>query len=89
MENMNEIDNVITLQDEDGNDIEFEFLDLIVIEGVNYVVALPLDEDENDEVAIFRYEDEDSIVGESDPDVLAEVFEIFKERNGELFDFVD
>ena len=89
MENMNEMDNIIILTDDEGKDIEFELLDVIELEEVKYVVVLPTEETEDDEVVILRMNEDESFVGVEDSDVLAEVFEIFKERNGELFDFVD
>ena len=47
VENVNEgeeLDNIIILNDEDGNEVEFEFLDLIEYEGEEYVVLLPVEE---------------------------------------------
>ena len=47
--------NIVTLKDEDGNDINFEFLDMIEFEGENYVILLPAeetDDEESDEVVI-------------------------------------
>ena len=41
-----ELDNIIVLNDENGDEIEFEFLDLIEYEGEEYVVLLPYDEEE-------------------------------------------
>ena len=41
---MNE-ENIITLNDEDGNEIKFEFLDLISYRQKDYVVMLPLNYD--------------------------------------------
>ena len=52
--------NIVVLNDEDGNEIKFEFLDLIEYESEEYVVLLPIDEDgENDdgEVVILKLED--------------------------------
>ena len=49
VENVNEgeeLDNIIILNDEDGNEVEFEFLDLIEYEGEEYVVLLPVEEEE-------------------------------------------
>ena len=49
-----ELDNIIVLNDENGDEIEFEFLDLIEYEGEEYVVLLPHDEEEDaDEVVIL------------------------------------
>ena len=61
-----ELDNIIVLNDENGDEIEFEFLDLIEYEGEEYVVLLPHDEE-----------------------VLNAVFEIFKEKFKDEFNFVD
>ena len=56
-----ELDNIIVLNDENGDEIEFEFLDLIEYEGEEYVVLLPHDEEEDaDEVVILKLEDTDS-----------------------------
>lgn len=95
MENMNELDNIITLKDEDGNDVEFEFLDLIEYDGTEYVVLLPVEEsDEADEVVILKLEeseneDEESYVGVEDQNVLNAVFAIFKDKFKDEFNFVD
>lgn len=86
MENMNELDNIIALKDEDGNDVDFEFLDLIEYDGTEYVVLLPMEEsDEAYEVVILKLEegeneDEESYVGVEDQDVLNAVFAIFKDK---------
>ena len=36
--------NIMTLQAEDGRNVDFEFLDLIEYGGESYVVLLPIDE---------------------------------------------
>lgn len=93
-----ELDNVIVLNDEDGNEVNFEFLDLIELDGEEYVVLLPMsDEGEEDEgeVVILKVEDtdedseEESYVSVDDEDTLNQVFEIFKEKFKDEFDFVD
>lgn len=90
-----ELDNIITLNDEEGNEVEFEFLDLIEYEGESYVVLLPTDEDEDaDEVLILKLEDsesedEESYVSVEDEEVLNNVFEIFKEKFKDEFNFID
>ena len=90
-----ELDNIIVLNDEDGNEIEFEFLDLIEYEGEEYVVLLPNDEDDDaGEVVILKLEDtdsedEESYVSVEDEDVLQAVFEIFKDKFKDEFNFID
>ena len=93
-----EIDNIIVLNDEDGNEVEFEFLDLIEFDGEQYVVLLPTDESEEDEeageVVILKLEDseseeEESYVSVDDENILNKVFEIFKEKFKDDFNFID
>ena len=89
-----ELDNIIVLNDENGEEIEFEFLDLIEYEGEEYVVLLPNDEEDADEVVILKLEDtdsedEESYVSVEDEDVLKAVFEIFKEKFKDEFNFID
>ena len=51
-----EIDNIVVLNDEDGNEVEFEFLDLIQYDGEDYVVLLPTEDEGEDagEVVILK-----------------------------------
>ena len=95
-----EFDNIVTLNDEEGNEIKFEFLDLIELEGEEYVILLPLteegEEEEEGEVVILQIEDnddenseEESYISVEDEEILNKVFEIFKERFKDDFNFVD
>lgn len=91
-----ELDNIIVLNDEEGNEVEFEFLDLIEFEGEEYVVLLPVevDEEEDGEVVILKVEDtesedEESYVSVDNEETLAKVFEIFKDKFKEEFNFAD
>ena len=88
-----EIDNIIVLNDENGEEVPFEFLDLIEYEGEEYVVLLPVEEDdEADEVVILKLEDtesedEESYVSVDDEETLSAVFDIFKEKFKDEFNF--
>ena len=93
-----ELDNIIILNDEDGNEVKFEFLDLIDYEDEEYIVLLPVTEEgeeEEGEVVILKVEDtdddseEESYVSVENEDTLNKVFEIFKERFKDDVDFVD
>lgn len=93
-----ELDNILTLNDEDGNEIEFEFLDLIEYDGEEYVILLPVeyeeDTEEPGEVVILKLEDtenedEESYVSVEDEEILNAVFEKFKEKFKDDFNFVD
>jgi len=84
-----EVSNIIVLNDENGNEVKFEFLDLIEYESEDYVVLLPvLDDGEEDdgEVVILKVDDSEE---NSDEETLTAVFEIFKEKFKEEFNFTD
>ena len=93
----NDMDNIIILNDEDGNEVQFEFLDLIDYDEEEYVVLLPVEEDSEDEigeVVILKVEqteseDEESYVGVEDEEILNKVFEIFKDKFKDEFNYVD
>ncbi len=99
MDENEELDNIIILNDEDGNEVKFEFLDLVELDDEEYVVLLPVTdegEEEEGEVVILKVEDnddedsdEESYVSIDDEDTLNKVFEIFKEKFKDDFDFVD
>ncbi|MBR5783028.1 MAG: DUF1292 domain-containing protein [Clostridia bacterium] len=89
---MEEMDNIIALTDDEGNEVEFEFLDLIEYDGKEYVVLLPLDDDEG-QVVILLIEnadtDEESYASVDDDEELMQVFNLFKEKNKDEFNFND
>ena len=94
--NGEELDNIIILNDENGNEVKFEFLDLMEYEGEEYIILLPTEESEdNDEVVILKVEDvEDdpdmeTYVSVDDEDTLNAVFEMFKEKFKDDFNFID
>ena len=93
-----DLDNIVILNDENGNEVRFEFLDLVELDDEEYVVLLPVaeeGEEEEGEVVILKVEDvdeesdEESYVSVDDEDTLNRVFEIFKEKFKDDFDFVD
>ncbi len=88
--------NIIYLNDENGNDVKFEFLDLIEYESEQYVVLLPAEDGDEDsgEVVILKLEDsesedEESYVSVDDEETLNAVFDIFKEKFKDEFNFDD
>ena len=87
-------DFMITLNDEDGNEVNFEFLDLISYEDEEYVVLLPDDDNETPDVVILKVletgdDEEETYVGVDNEDTLQAVFAIFKEKFKDVFDFAD
>ena len=96
-QNLEELDNIVILNDEEGNEVKFEFLDLVELDNEEYVILLPMTEEgeeDEGEVVILKVEDsedeeEESYVSVDDEAILNKVFEIFKERFKDDFDFVD
>jgi uncharacterized protein YrzB (UPF0473 family) len=90
-----ERDDIIVLIGEDGEEVEFEHLDTVELDGNEYVILLPLDEEEEneevDEVVILKVDHnedgEDAFVTVDDEDELNKVFEEFKTRMEEDYDF--
>ena len=92
-EDATEEENYITLTDDDGEDIHFEIIDEFEFNGSTYAVLLPF-EDVDDEVVILEIlhadsPDDDEYVSIEDEDILNSVFEEFKRRNANNFDFED
>lgn len=93
--NGEELDNIIVLNDENGNEVQFEFLDLIELDQEEYVVLLPVveeGEEDEGEVVILKIEDTDSedeetYVSIDDEATLNKVFEIFKDKFKDEFNF--
>lgn len=94
-----ERDEVIVLIDDEGNEVEFEFLTTIDMDEKEYVVLLPIEENntgedmETEEVVILKIEQdkegEDTFASIEDEDELNKVFEEFKKVMEEEFDFDD
>ena len=86
-EENDEQENYITLTDDNGEDISFEVLDTVSLEGHTYAVLLPFD-DEDGEVVILEVilsEDGDEFISVDDDELLEEVYALFKENyEGEL-----
>lgn len=81
---------IITLEDNEGNEVEFELLDVVEFEGDEYIVLIENDEEAQD-VVILKIESVDdeteNYVGIDDEELLANVFETFKEKYKDEFDF--
>ncbi len=86
-----EFDGVMTLVDGDGNEVEYEFIDSIGYEDKEYVVLLPVEEEDCEAVILEVEIDEDmeNYVSVEDEEILSAVYEIFKERFADQLDFED
>ena len=89
-----ERDDIVVLADENGEEVEFEHIDTIEMNGNEEVVLAPLEEDvdedrEEEEVIILRVEHsedgDDAFVTIEDDDELDEVFNEFQSRLEEEF----
>ena len=81
---------VLTLTDENGNDVEFEYMDCIEYGGKEYLVLMPADE-EADEIVILEVEpvdeENENYLAVEDEAVLNAVFAIFKEKYQDVLNF--
>ena len=81
---------ILSLTDEEGNEVEFELIDSVDYEGVEYLILLP-PEEEASEVVILEVEPHtdgtESYLTVDDESVLNEVFKVFKERFADFFTF--
>ena len=88
-------DNIVVLYDKEWHACKFEFLDLIENKGEEFGVLLSADDEEpdTDEGVILRLEDnnpeEGSYASVGDVGTLKAVFETFKEKYKDEFNFVD
>jgi len=83
---------ILTLTDENGVDSEFEYLDCIEYGGKEYLVLLPVEEEEPEviilEVEPVDEENENYVAVESE-EILDAVYGIFKERYKDVLTFED
>ena len=83
--------NILTLTDENGNDIDFESLDVIDYEGKEYLFLLPVDGPA--EVVILEIqpvdEENENYLAVEDEAILSAVYDLFKERYKDVLDFAD
>lgn len=89
---MEEQEGIITLTNENGEEVEYELVDSITYENAEYVVLLPVDEEDCEVVILAVEEDDDEMenyVAVDDEEILEGVYEIFKERFADELDFED
>ena len=88
---INPEDLIVTLNDENGNEVKYQFLDLIKYKGTEYVVLLPVD-DEEGQVVILEVQDMGNGLESYttvDDETLVIIFDIFKEKFKDVFNFPD
>ena len=81
---------LLSLPDEEGNEVEFQLIDSVDYEGAEYLILLP-PEEEAAEVVILEVEPHkdgtESYLSVDDEATLNAVFAIFKERFQDFFTF--
>ena len=94
MENENMIPeeetSILTLTDENGQDIDFEYLDCLEYQGKEYLILMPAEE-ESAEIVILEIqpvdEENENYLAVEDEEVMDAVYEIFKEKFKDVLTF--
>ena len=81
---------ILTLTDDKGNDVEFEYLDCIEYNGKEYLVLMPMEEDAV-EIVILEIEpvdeENENYLAVEDENILNAVYGIFKEKYKDVLTF--
>ena len=87
---------IISLTDEQGNEVEFELLDVVPYNGQENIAIIPVAEDDEESQMVQLYRivpDEDgeseTYMGLESEEELDAVYDEFQKRNAELFNFED
>ena len=90
IELLEEETSILTLTDENGENVDFEYLDCIELEGKEYLVLLPADAIET-EIVILGVEpvdeENENYLSVDDEGVLNAVYNIFKEKYKDVLTF--
>ena len=82
--------NILTLTDENGEDVDFEYLDCVDYEGKEYLVLMPAEELAT-EIVILEVEpideENENYLSVNDENILNAVYEIFKDRYKDVLTF--
>lgn len=89
---LEEDDSILTLTDENGQEMQFEYMDCIAYQGIEYLLLMPLEEEDN-EIVILEIqpvdEENENYVAVEDETILDAVYSIFKERYKDVLNFAD
>ena len=85
---------LVDLIDENGETVTFEHLDTVQYKNRDYIICIPYDDEEEvaTEVVIFQInkeKEEDCLEQVEDSGILSTVYDLFKDRNADMFDFED
>lgn len=83
---------ILTLTDENGEEVNFEYLDCMEYQGVEYLILAP-EGDESGETIILEVqpvdEENENYIGVEDEAILEAVFGLFKEKYKDVLKFED
>ena len=83
---------ILTLTDENGQDVDFEYLDCIEYQGKEYLVLMPAEELAT-EIVILEVEpvdeENENYLAVTDEAVLDAVYAIFKDKFQDVLEFED
>ena len=83
---------ILTLTDENGEEVDFEYMDCIEYQGKEYLVLMPADE-ESSEIVILEIEpvdeENENYLSVTDEATLEAVYAIFKEKFQDVLTFDD
>ena len=89
---LEEEESILTLTDENGVDMQFEYLDCIEYQGTEYLVLMPV-EGEEAQIVILEIEpvdeENENYLAVDDEAVLNAVYGIFKEKFKDVLTFED
>ncbi len=98
MENISELPleeeevSILTLTDENGDEVAFEYLDVVEYQGIEYLILMPADQ-EDTQIVILEIEpvdeENENYMAVEDEATLEAVYAIFKERYKDVLNFVD
>ena len=87
---LEEEESILTLTDENGDELRFEYLDCIEMEGIEYLVLMP---EESNEIVILEIqpvdEENENYVAVESEETLDAIYAIFKERYKDVLEFED
>ena len=87
---LQEEESILTLTDENGEDTNFEYLDCIELEGIEYLVLMP---EGTNEIVILEVqpvdEENENYLAVESQEILDTVYGIFKERYKDVLQFED
>lgn len=83
---------ILTLTDENGQDVDFEYLDCLTYQGKEYLILMPANEAET-QIVILEVEpvddENENYLAVEDEEILDAVYGMFKEKYKDILTFED